>query len=117
MTEALLLKLNREVQDNGSRLLVVIIPDETEVDQIKRERVLAAYPVLAKQSAETLNPSIRLGKFLRQEGIMVLSLTPIFEDYQSDTNLIYFPHDGHFTPLGHILTSRAMFETITLLGP
>jgi len=55
-----------------------------------------------------------LVSFGKDNGFRVINLAPVFQkeaEYQS--NLLYYPMDGHFTPLGHKVFAEALKEEIS----
>jgi hypothetical protein len=111
-SEALLLALNQAVEARGSRLLVVILPDELDVDDHRRQEVLAAYAGLTKpQALAGPPPAERLAGILRQHDIVYISLLPALKaHYQTDQTPLYYRYDGHWTPAGHRLAGQAIYE-------
>lgn len=119
MTEALLVALQEQVQAQGSQLLVVIIPDETEVDVEKWETLFTAYPDLFdKTQADDDKPTHRLGRVLEQRAIPYLQLRPQFEAYQQKNHEpLYYKYDGHWTVAGHRLTAQLIYDYIVNRKP
>jgi hypothetical protein len=111
-TEALIRALNQEVERRGSRLLVVILPDETEVDDQRRQEILASYSNLTKpQTLVGPPPSEHLAEILQQDGITYLELLPVLKDnYPKNQTPLYYRYDGHWTPAGHRLAGQAIYE-------
>ncbi len=114
MTEAIIQQLNQEVEAQGSQLLVAILPDETEVDQKKWAAIFKAYPELAsKKELVDFSPTKRLAQFLQQAGILHLQLLPTLQAYQASTNEpLYYKHDGHWRPAGHIAVAEAIYNKL-----
>ena len=118
MTERLLLALNNEVTAQGSQFLVVIIPDETEVDVEKWTALSARYPDLFDTVTPAQQPSARIADMLEQHTINTLSLQPIFlEHYQQNDTLLYYPYDGHWTPAGHQIAADTLYQHFSDLNP
>jgi hypothetical protein len=99
-------------QDNGSQLLVVLIPANTQV-----------YPFLVdwgKFDAE--RPNRILGKFFQEEKINYLDLLPLFKQYADQTPRpglssdrdLYWAHNSHFSLKGErlaaLLVARHILE-------
>ena len=111
MTEALLIELHREIQSQGSQLIVVIIPDETEVDPVKWDKLFAEYPTLFDRTGLNDTPTTRLEQLFTRHAIPHLQLRTTFQAHQSKTQgLIYYPYDGHWTPLGHHLAAQVIYD-------
>lgn len=111
-TEALLAKLNDDVEAGGSQLMVAILPDETDVDDQRRQEILESYAHLTK--ADAVNgplPSTRLAQFLQEAGIPHVELLLALQSYHQNSNeALYFRYDGHWTPAGHRVAAEAIFN-------
>lgn len=112
MTEAIILRLKQEVDGHGSQLVVVILPDETEVDQQKWATIFAAYPDLKQKKAlVNFQPTERLSQFLQQVDSLYLPLLPALQAYQANTNEpLYYKYDGHWRPAGHRVAAEAIYN-------
>jgi len=111
-SQALLLRLNQEIEAHGSQLLVVILPDETDVDEARRQDILKRYGHLTKaKTVQAPPPTERLAQILQQAGIAYLSLLPALQrGHQAAQMPLYFRYDGHWTPAGHQIAGQAIFE-------
>ncbi len=112
MTEALILKLRQEVESRQAKLLVVILPDETEVDVKKWAKLVAEYPDLFAQQTSPLKPTARLAQILQSHQIAHVQLSPILQAYQDQhpQESLYYKFDGHWKPNGHRLAAQAMYD-------
>ncbi len=103
MTEALILELRHQVEAHDARLVVAILPDESEVDEERWQTILEHYPELSDKQAQTSHrPSDILEEFLEEQAIDYIQCTPALRDYAWGSEApLYYRYDGHFTPLGH----------------
>ncbi len=96
ITEMALLELKSEIERDGARFMIMIIPDQKYFDATSGE-------------PET---SVRLITFARQNNIEILDLYPPMISYARDHNLTfpYFSHtcDGHWSPLGHAVAAHIL---------
>lgn len=110
ITEKTLIDLKREVEADGGKLLVVVIPGEINFlkgrKQVKRSTGLASLP----EEFDTLYPAKRIERISQSNGIQFLALLPYFIEYKDKFHLRhpYFSYfcDGHWNPLGHFLVSN-----------
>jgi lysophospholipase L1-like esterase len=117
-SQALLLRLNQEVEAHGSQLLVAILPDETDVDEARRQDILERYGHLIKaQTVQGPPPAERLAQILQRTGIAYLPLLPALQKGQREAQTpLYFRYDGHWTPAGHQVAGQAIFEYLVENG-
>ncbi len=89
--------------DNGSRLLFIIIPTKEQVYSFLED----------DQKFDDEQPNKIVGNYLQKEGISYLDLLPLFRKYanleprkylNSDQDL-YWKHDGHWSLKGNYLAS------------
>jgi lysophospholipase L1-like esterase len=111
-TKALILQLKQEVESRDSQLLVLILPDETDIDARRRQEILETYAYLIKQ--ETLQappPTRRLADILDRADIAYLQLLPALQtSFQESQTPLYYPYDGHWTPAGHRVAAQAIYD-------
>ncbi len=99
-TTRLLLNIDRLCRSAGARLLVVLIPNGS---QIKAERP----PTRMRTDFYHTGPQRILGRFCRRKGIAFLDLLPAFK--AATTRPLYFPIDRHLTAAGHLAAARAIW--------
>lgn len=112
-TTKLLLNIDRLCRAAGARLLVVLIPNGS---QIRAERP----PIPMRTDFSHTGPQRILGRFCRQKGIAFLDLLPTFK--ASTDRPLYFPIDRHLTSAGHLVAARAVWRFLEdhralLFGP
>ncbi len=85
-TEALIAQLNTAIKTHGSQLVVAILPDETDVDEKRRQEILEAYAHLTKENAITgPMPAKRLAQILQEKSILHLQLLTALKESQQTT--------------------------------
>lgn len=111
MTEALILKFHKEVQAQGSQLIIIILPDETEVNTTKWEKLFQKYPDLFNRESVNEKPTKKLAQFLEKNGIPYLQLQPAFQAYQQkNKEAVFYQIDGHWKPRGHYIVSQEIYN-------
>lgn len=112
LTEAIITRLRDEVNGRGARLAVVIIGAPEQVYPDEWERTLAAQSAMQTQTWDLEAPNRRLNAFLAAENIPHLDLLPVFRQAaaRSDTPLLHFRHDQHWTVAGHRLAAEAIHD-------
>ncbi len=115
LTEAIILRLQQEVSQRGSRLVVVMIGAPEQVYPEAWERTLAAHPEMQQYDWDLDAPNLRLAEFLRAQNIPYLDLLPIFREAaaQPETPPLHFRHDQHWTEAGHRLAADAIHHFLT----
>jgi hypothetical protein len=110
LTEAIIQQLDTEVRSDGGRLALVIIGAPEQVYPARWSAALAHYPTLQEQNLQMDAPNRRLATFLDRANIPYLDLLPVFraEASQDNTPPLHYPHDGHWTPAGHILAAQTI---------
>lgn len=112
LTEAIIRRLRDEVEQRGSRLVVVIVAAPEQIYAEDWERTMVANPQMQGLTLDLDGPNRRLNRFLATEGISHLDLLPVFREAaaQAETPPLHFRHDQHWTPAGHRLAAEAIFE-------
>ena len=91
----------------GADTLVLILPDETQVDSAFAARVADAYGA----SLDFARPSRLLAEALTAAGIAHLDLLPVFAAAGADTRL-YKPRDTHWNLAGNRLAAEALAPAV-----
>ncbi len=109
LTEAIITRLRVEVEQRGSKLVVVIVGAPEQLDSSQLEMIFAGQPQL---NWDVDAPNQRLGGYLSAQEIAYLDLLPIFRQAAGRPNapLLHFRHDQHWTPAGHRLAATAIAE-------
>ena len=102
VTEALILELNKEVEDNGAQLAVLIIPAAPQI-----------VPPAEGEEWYCDVPNDRLTAFLDDNSIPYLDMLPDFrEEALAGNGPYYFERDFHMNNLGHDLASDLLYEFV-----
>ncbi len=112
LMEAIIVDLQAQVEANGSRFAVVIIPAKEQVYPAQWEKTLAANPALQTKTWDLTLPNQQLTTILTRHQIPYLDLLPIFRQMAQDSpeTPLYFVHDGHWTENGHALAGEAVSQ-------
>lgn len=91
---------------NGSRLLVVLIPEK---EQVYRE-------ILPAPHAEAMRPSVELlsavAAELERRGVEVVDLYPLFRDATARGERVYWRDDTHWNDAGIAIAAQAVAERL-----
>jgi len=114
LTEAIIARLNDEVAQRGSQLVVVIVGAPEQVYPEDWEATLAANPAMQDIHWYLDAPNRRLAEFLETQHIPYLDLLPIFRAAaaQPDSPQLHFRHDQHWTEAGHQLAAEAIHDLL-----
>lgn len=112
LTEAIITRLRDEVEQRGSKLVVVLIAAPEQLYPEQWNSTVAKNPAMQNQNWNLDAPNQRLTAFLEAENIAHLDLLPVFREAtaQSDTPPLHFRHDQHWTPAGHKLAAEAIHK-------
>jgi hypothetical protein len=104
-------RFSSEIRATGSDLVVMMIPDEFQVDESLRVRVLAHLGNSADDYDIDL-PQLRLAEALAGIGVRTVDLLPRFRSATEDRRL-YWPLNTHWNAGGHALAAEILAEHIT----
>ena len=99
-------RFNQQVRRTGAAFFVVLIPDEFQVDEEHRARLLAASGLTAADVDVDL-PQRRLGEIFARSGIPYLDLLPVFRR-QSRSERLYKLQDTHWNVAGNTLAAEEL---------
>lgn len=119
LTEALLIQFRDVVARHGIPFVVALIPDRRAVQRDDWSQVVNGYAdqMPALRQADPTAPTTRLETFLNDQRIPVLDLTWALRSRADSTGeRLYFPGDGHFTPLGHAVTAERIAGWLPTIG-
>jgi hypothetical protein len=115
VTLALLEKLGREVEADGARFAVAVIPTMVQVYDRNWEILKEKYPDQA-ESWDRFRVQRILAAFCRERGFTYIPLTEhMVEAARRTGEMFYIPHDWHFNENGHAFTARVIEPYLT--GP
>lgn len=104
----------REMRDlsagAGAEFLVVLLPDEVQVDVALQQDVARAWGV-SRESIDLTRPTRVIAEALSREGIRVLDLLPAFAREAARTRL-YKPRDTHWNIEGNRLAATTMAPAV-----
>lgn len=98
----------------NSALLIVVIPDELQINGDLRRQVIAGQSLPAEEWDFTL-PNTLLSRELRQLGIAYLDLLEVFLRRSATTEL-YRPRDSHWNIAGNHVAAEAIAEHLRRSG-
>jgi SGNH hydrolase-like domain, acetyltransferase AlgX len=118
LTDAIIQRLDSEVRSHGGQLATVIIGTPEQVYPARWSAALSRYPALRGQDVQMDVPNRRLAGILDQANIPYLDLLPVFraEASLSSSPPLYYRHDGHWTPIGHMLAARSIAAFLDQAG-
>jgi SGNH hydrolase-like domain, acetyltransferase AlgX len=99
-------ELNVRVRRSGSRLVVMLIPDEYQVHADVATQAARAEG-LALDAYDRERPQRELGRALHTEGIDALDLLPAFRE-RGSVERLYVPRDTHWNRSGHRLAAEQL---------
>ena len=106
VTERLLLELRDELRSRGVALVVLLIPDEAQVDGALFEKLLPLTGRPAKEY-DLDYPNRRLGEFMKAHGIEAVDPLPALRD-AARVAPVYLRQDTHWNEAGHAIAAEAL---------
>jgi hypothetical protein len=117
ITRAIITQLKREVEADGARLAVVLLPDRHQVEGDYLAWALRTYPAMQSQVWDLDKPNCIMREFLAQEGIPVMEMLDEFRTRTDETGQpLYYPKDGHWNVEGHHLAGELLAEKLCQQG-
>jgi hypothetical protein len=108
-TEGLLTQLQRAVEDNGARLMVVVLPSSYQIYQERWEEIIAAYPRMRGKSWDMDLREERLLAWCVKHDVPCVALASPFRAVAAESGIpLYFRHDRHLTVTGHRLAASVV---------
>ncbi|RJR46788.1 MAG: hypothetical protein C4567_01770 [Deltaproteobacteria bacterium] len=105
---ALLLKLKEWCAQRKAPLVVVILPDEFQVDGNLRQEIFQTYH-LTGDKVDLAYPNRLVGDYCRRHGILCLDLLPSFQE-QGEARTLYKLRDTHWNEAGNRLAGELIFD-------
>jgi lysophospholipase L1-like esterase len=102
-----LMRIKAMTDADGDRLLVVIIPDENQLNPALQQRLIRPEDM---QQYDFALPQSMLVSLLEEQGVDALDLQPAFAN---DPRCLYM-NDTHWTPDGHRLAAEKIAEALKL---
>jgi len=107
-------ELHQEVRSAGARLVVMLIPDQLQVEELSRAELLEQAGI--EPSEVDLDvPQQELRRILDQNGIEVVDLLPELRARQGDGPL-YLPRNTHWNAAGNRVAARVLARELLLRG-
>jgi hypothetical protein len=100
-----------EVRQARARFVVMVIPDQYQVDQTLVEEVLSATGT-RREDYDFNRPQRVLGRTLEAAGIEVLDLLPIFRR-EASAEALYRPQDTHWNRRGNEIAAESLVDFLT----
>lgn len=117
VSKALIRQLRREVEADGGRLAVVLIPDRRQVEAGYLDWAMRTYPAMAAYTWDMEHPNRVLRTFLEAEGIPYLDLLEVFRQRTQEQGAeLYYPRDGHWNVAGHRLAGEEIGAWLVTSG-
>lgn len=113
-TAGVVTDLADEVRQTGARFVVMVIPDQYQVDQTLVEEVLSSTGS-RREEYDFNRPQRVLGGTLESAGVEVLDLLEIFRRASSGDSL-YRPQDTHWNRRGNEMAAESLADFLTT-GP
>jgi len=107
-TAGVVIDLATEVRHAAVRFVVMVIPDQYQVDQGLVEEVLSSTGTRI-EDYDFDRPQRVLGKALESEGVEVLDLLPIFRRASSG-DALYRPQDTHWNRRGNEIAAESLAD-------
>lgn len=106
--EPVLVRLHRQVRRHGAELVVMLIPDQYQVEPPLLERVVARFGI-PRRVIDLDRPQQRLRTLLEREGALVFDPRPILVR-EAARRPLYKPMDTHWNAAGNRLVGRRLAE-------
>lgn len=97
----------------GARFLVVLIPEETQIEEPLQDAVAVAWP---ERRLDFGRPQRIIAAFCREAGIPVLDLLPAFRRARAAGEPLYMPSDTHWNPKGQRLAASLIAGRLKAVG-
>ena len=110
VTEGLLLELRALLQARSIDLVVLLIPDEVQVDSQVLQKALLAHGGTASDYDLEL-PQKRLGAFLKKNGVAVVDPLQALRE-RARAEPVYWPRDTHWNEAGCDVAARALRDAL-----
>lgn len=107
--------MNDILKSVGSKLSIVIIPRLHQIDPRLWQVFVENYARGEFLAMDPEKPGNYLKTFALENGIPLLDLLPPFRDHDNPQRL-YLPINGHWTPEGHALAAKLIFQMIVSRG-
>jgi hypothetical protein len=110
--EGYLEKIDETCRAAGVHWMLVVIPDEMQVDPAVRSQVLERLD-LAATDYDFDAPQQRLDDWARNHNVPLLDLLPVMRAEHSPNARLYVPNDTHWNERGNLIAGQAVAEAIS----
>jgi lysophospholipase L1-like esterase len=107
-TDALLLRLQRDVGATGSRFAIAVLCARDQIYPQWWQEIVAAHPHMQNRQWDLDGPQHRVESWCAEHGVPCLALAPAFRAAAGNSAPLHFHHDGHWTAVGHRLAAAEM---------
>jgi hypothetical protein len=104
----IILKMQDWCDQRKIKMVIVLLPDQFQVDQKVREAVLATYQNIAENNLDLDQPNNLIMKFCRAHNLYCLDLLEQFQE-QGKTRDLYALRDTHWNDAGNRLAADLIF--------
>jgi len=113
ITRRILARLNREISEAGSRLLVFSVPAMHDVDADRMNKVIEDAPRSGLVCLEEAPAYTRLAGTLDELQIEFIDLLPVFRrEVQGSNNSLFWRSDRHWNEDGHLLAAEHILSAL-----
>ncbi len=106
-----ILRTKKLCDEHGSQFILSTYPWGHQVND--REWIPGRYDYISKSSQISDRTVNELERFCVQNNIPFFNAFPYFRNYKGE-ELLYFHHDMHWTPAGHKLMARYLYEALSV---
>ena len=112
LTEQLIGRLQSQVADAGSKLVVVLLPIVYQLSDTTFTQFVARAGVAAEQM-DAMLPQQRIREAAARHGVPVIDLLPAFRAaVERDKAQLYIEWDGHWNEAGHRLAAEVVVHEL-----
>lgn len=104
-------RLSSELEERRIPLLVLIIPEQIQVNPHLERRLLEQLGAEKTEAFQIDLPQMRLRSILEEEGIAYLDVLEPFRK-QGREAMLYHPHNAHWNPAGNDLGARLLLAEL-----
>lgn len=99
------------VTEQGSRIVVVYIPENRQADSDLWKKDMLQFSAMA-DSYDRLHPNEQIARICQREGISFMDMTSEFRKKTDRGEKLYFTLDPHFNEAGHELAAELIYEKL-----
>ena len=112
VTEALIIQLDKEVEEDGGKLLVCFVPEQEMVDPQRWQAFKTTYGI-DDPEYDCFKPAVKLSDFCRRDSVEFMDPTAAFRKaFQQNGTQLFFPKDSHWNAEGHRVIGEELARRI-----